>query len=510
MQANQFRKSTDVRGAECALLDARLSRAESPSCIILDFDETLWLRNSTELYLANLRPRFLAVPILLLIDILRPWIFLPGNRKRHVYRDWIRVVVTSLILPWSLALWRGRAPGLAARWTNFELLEMVRLQRRPLYVATFGFHAIVGPLLRHIEPAAKLCVFADFWSGHRVRRVGKKSLIQCSIGKEALERSVVVTDSADDTDLLDACGTPILIRWSEARYEAALANIYVPFMYTQRGKRPGSNYMVFGVLVEDVACLCFALVWTMPSPIVGVFAILLLHLSFWAVYEIGYVENDLAAIKFEREPKIPSGAALYGARMKPKLAWAAAFVMAVPALSCLIVCDRGSLEFGNITISAPMTFAVAFIFWGLYLAVTRLSFWIYNGLDVNSRSVWYLLLQVFRTTGYLLLLRTDVVGALLLASLAVARWIPYVCYRYTGIHWRETYHLLMLIIFCFLVSTVLLADQREVLWSQFSIATLFLVARARRPLYRLLKQARLKRIGDLGSAVEELKRAEGS
>lgn len=90
---------------------------------LVDFDETLWLRSSTEVYLASLRPRLLAFLVLTALDVLRPWRWLPGDRRTFLYRDWIRVSVTSLLLPWSLLLWRRQAKGLGRRWQNGPLVD---------------------------------------------------------------------------------------------------------------------------------------------------------------------------------------------------------------------------------------------------------------------------------------------------------------------------------------------------------------------------------------------------
>ena len=67
--------------------------------ILLDLDETLFLRNSTEEYLNTLKPRILGAILLILLDVLRPWNFLPGNLKGEVSRDWLRVIIKTLIFP---------------------------------------------------------------------------------------------------------------------------------------------------------------------------------------------------------------------------------------------------------------------------------------------------------------------------------------------------------------------------------------------------------------------------
>lgn len=90
--------------------------------LIVDFDETLFLLNSTEAFLDSARPRFLGAFILRLLDLTKPWLLLPGPRKQHVYRDWLRVLSVVVLMPWCVFSWRARAPRLGLKYWNQELL----------------------------------------------------------------------------------------------------------------------------------------------------------------------------------------------------------------------------------------------------------------------------------------------------------------------------------------------------------------------------------------------------
>lgn len=84
----------------------RLRNLQSPGdsgIAIVDFDETLFLPNSTVTYLEALRPRWLAAAVIGGLKVLRPWRWVPSWRADPVYHDyWLRILVTSVLMPWSL------------------------------------------------------------------------------------------------------------------------------------------------------------------------------------------------------------------------------------------------------------------------------------------------------------------------------------------------------------------------------------------------------------------------
>jgi phosphoserine phosphatase len=458
---------------------------------IVDFDETLWLRNSTECYLSTLRPRIVAVLILGLIDLFRPWLLLPGDRKRHIYRDWIRVVVTSLLLPWNLVLWRWRARKLAAEWTNEPLLAALQRSGLSIHIATFGFRLLVHPLLRQMLPTAKLCVAGSFWTGYRLRSVGKLKSVERKLGSDAVARSVVITDGVEDRDLLQACRKPLFVQWPDASYEPSFSHHYMPFEYTERGKRKGQRYLFHNVILEDVVLLCLAFAWLMPSPHIGAVGILLLHLSFWTVYEIGYWENDVLAVKNEAKPNIPEGTQACASRMHRGMAWLTAIIIATPGVAMLTYFNREAMPFGLGAVSWPMAFLGMLGMWVLYLLLSRWTYWIYNRLDTDSRSYLYVPLQMSRSVGYAFFFLTNAAGILLLTALIVGRWIPYLSYRMTGVSWSGSHRLLMFILALTLGATGLFVDSALLVNMQFAVGVLYLGARAHKPLRKLVKDARL-------------------
>ncbi|MBK5957011.1 hypothetical protein CCR97_02100 [Rhodoplanes elegans] len=437
-----------------------LAAADPATEVIVDFDETLWLRNSTEEYLRSLRPRPLAYLILAGLDVLRPWRLIGGASRQHLYRDWLRILVCSILLPWSLLLWRSRAPALAERWRNGDLLKALHDSGRTSFrVATLGTHAIVAPLLRHLAPQADLVASGTLLSGYEIRRLGKCASIARRHGRDLVCGAIVITDSDADADLLGGCATPLLIRWPAAEYRPAFAEAYVPFRYTQQGKRPGENYMLYGVLLEDVVLLWLSFAWIMPAPIAGAAALLALHLSLWCIYEIGYVENDTRAASHEATPQLWGGAGAASARhFRPAWAWTAAAAFAVLGAGLLVTFNAEAvrLPFGD----GPVAVLLAGVLgvWAVYLVLTRLVFAIYNRLDVTSRGIFYVVLQLLRTVGYGVLLATNVVGLAALLSLVLARWIKYLVYRDTGRRMAEDQRFLALLFFVVLAGTAASID----------------------------------------------------
>ncbi len=472
-----------------------LQATSADTAVIVDFDETLWLRNSTEEFLRELRPRALAWLVLALLELIRPWRLVGGRTRQHLYRDWLRSLVCIVLLPWSLVAWRRRAPALAARWRNEPLLALLRERGGvPLRVATFGLGVIVAPLLRHIAPDATLFAAGSLWSGHRIRIAGKAAWIEDRHGSEVITRATVITDSEADADLLRVCCTPVLVRWPQAEYRPALSGSYVPFLYTQRAKRPGANYMLYGVLLEDVMLLWLAFAWIMPDPLIGAAALLFLHLSFWTVYEIGYVENDTRAAAREAAPVVAAESAAHATRLDPWRAWLVASLLALPGLALLVLRVPAAMRWPLPDAPPGVLLAGSLAAWLVYLAAARGAYLVYNRLDVASRGIFYLVLQLLRTVGYALLLPLNAVGACALLSLVLARWVKYLVYRDTGTRLAEDQRFLSVIFYCVLAGTGVAVDARMFVGVQGAAVLAWLCIYAHRRLRAVLRQVRLLRI----------------
>ena len=113
--------------------------------MILDFDHTLLLSNSTEEYLESLRPRWLAALLLTALDFVQPWRVLGGVNTAFVYADHVRVVLATLLFPWAALAWRARALHTARRLMNHDLFAAI--EERPFVVASYGYGFLLRPLL---------------------------------------------------------------------------------------------------------------------------------------------------------------------------------------------------------------------------------------------------------------------------------------------------------------------------------------------------------------------------
>ena len=63
---------------------AAISAHDGP--VLVDLDETLYLRNSTEDFIDCARPGLLALMLLRLLDLVGPWRMIGGEQTRDVWR----------------------------------------------------------------------------------------------------------------------------------------------------------------------------------------------------------------------------------------------------------------------------------------------------------------------------------------------------------------------------------------------------------------------------------------
>jgi len=136
----------------------------------------------------------------------------------------------------------------------------------------------------------------------------------------------------------------------------------------------------------------------------------LLFVSFWAVYEIGYYDNDRCALAREEDPVVKDA---FGA-----------FPDFVPAACVWAV---GGSALGLAWSGAGWRGALC---WGLCLAAVALVFRTFNRLDKASRVWLYPVLAGLRSLGYLAILPAGPAG--LSAGLAqmFSRFLGYFLYRY--------------------------------------------------------------------------------
>jgi hypothetical protein len=461
-------------------LATHLAKADSPSIAILDFDETLWLRNSTEEFLEHVRPRILVVILLQVLGTLKPWRWLSRSDPEH-YRDWIRVGAVLLVAPWSVLTWRFGAKQLGPRYFNAPLLNAV-VQCRPgrIVVATFGFRFIVEPLLTAADQRVELLLSSSMWRGAALRKTGKARALQSVLDRNDLTNALFVTDSAIDSDAGDLCGRPFYIRWEKAEYRQAGLRPLLPLAYTARVKRPNERYILHGIVGYDLAVgfLAYALA---SSNVIGTAVSLAFYLlGFFAVYEIGYYENDTAAQKREAKPVLSRTFAELGSYFSVRAAWSfgllllalGAAVQTLTTLSELEGSWRAAFEF----------FAAHWLLAVVLVVGTRLTFHWFNSLSPRHRTVPMLALQLERTLGYALMLPLSWAGALLCVCHAFGRWFPYAIYRFGGERKKFPSHL-----FAFLLFAMASAGRLgEFFTAQFLIIAGYLALRAAKDGYTFI------------------------
>jgi hypothetical protein len=451
--------------------------------ILLDLDETLYLRNSTEDFIDSARPRVLALLVMRLLDVVKPWRWTGGESTRDVWR--VRFISTCF--PWTARHWRHRVAGLAESFTNQRLMAALNDPgsahpgSAPI-ITTVGFHPIVAPLvaalgLPHARiVAARLSTFAD-------RRDGKLHLAVEALGDDTVRRALVLTDSAQDLTLLNACTRPLRVIWPEARFRQALTSAYLPGQYLSQVKRPGTRYIVRGILQEDFAFWVLSSIALAALPLLHVLGLLFLLVSFWAIYERGYVDNDLIAESFEVEPKLSAAFAdstVATPRWQP---WGWALACGTIAIFIL----RWPLN------PVPADFAA----WTVVLLGTHGWFTVYNRLDKPTRVWMFAGLQFARSTAFVALVPVSPIGAAALGAHVLAKWVPYYVYRLGGKEWPEApFHLIRLLFFVILALLVWFSGG---LWSVLNWTALALLIwnlyRARQEIAAALKTVkRLDRV----------------
>jgi len=433
--------------------------------ILLDLDETLYLRNSTEDFIDSARPGLLALVLMRTLEVVKPWRWTGGEATRDVWR--VRSVF--VLLPGTLRSWQRRVDGLAARFANAPLLAALESRSMSPIVATNGFHPIVVPLVAALGlgdariVSARLSSFAD-------RRCGKLRLAVDALGAETVRDALVLSDSTQDLELLDACARPLRTGWPGANYQPALSGVYFPGRYTTKVKRPGSRYIVRGILQEDFAFWVLSSVGLAAVPVLHVLGLLFLLLSFWTIYEIGYVDNDQIAARFEEDPQL-SAAFLTASGTAPR--WAP-WVWATASGAAAVLLLRW-----------PGTPAAAdYAAWAAVLLTTHGWFAIYNRLDKATRVWLFPGLQFARSAGFVALVPIAPVGALALGAHILAKCVPYFVYRSGNRTWPDMpFHLIRLLFFVVLAALLAIAGGGALLGSGTALALLgWILFRARQEL----------------------------
>jgi hypothetical protein len=239
-----------------------------------------------------------------------------------------------------------------------------------------------------------------------------------------VRESLVITDSLNDLDILQQCGRPLRAVWPNATYHRALGRVYLPGEYISRIKRPGTNYILHGIIMGDFALWLVSSIGLAEHPARHLAGLLLLLLSFWAVYERGYVDNDLIASRYEADPTLSE--TYYSVSVATPVAqpwiWSS---LAGAAAVAILYPDK-------------ISFIGHFALWIAVLIATYACFLLYNRLDKTTRVWLYPILQTARCAAFTVVVPIVPAATAALGAQVMSQWIPYQVYRHTAGQWPDT------------------------------------------------------------------------
>ena len=459
--------------------------------VVVDFDETLFLRNSTELFLDSAKPAVLAAAVSHALGFVKPWRFSKRYGDGFAMGDWLRVLLVVCLLPWTVWRWRKLAPALARAYLNPELATLLANHRAPrLVVASHGFAFIIEPLLEAMRLEAEL-VACPLWSGFRARAAGKRAALEARYGAAAVAAAVVITDHAEnDADILAAVAQPLVVQWPEARYERAFSRTYVPLVYTEKAKHPTHSHLFAVFFAKDWFALVIASALLAPDPVLTALGLAFLIVSFAVVYELGYHENDVLGRRREKKPVLNEVRLALAGTVQEGQAWLFAALVALPGAWLLAWSAASSWlpVSGDIVEGTALMLAL----WLTLLAAIRGTFWLFNRVDERTRMLLFLPLQLMKGIFLVLVLGLplSVAGAALLVAVAFATWIPYIVYRMGGARWEspdDVNRLFMLVVM--LVSSGAVVGIEPLLHWHTAVVVAWAVYKARRHALKVWQEA---------------------
>lgn len=227
----------NITPIESEIAIATIAKAIKDNSVIIDFDETLFLRNSTAEYINSLRPRWLGFLLITVLKVIRPWHWLPGVFGGNLTKDWYLVTIPTILLPWTLLLWRHQAQQLAKLYSNTEIISAVgKNNHAPVIVASLGFNFIIKPILQQMPIRWDSLVACRFWQGAGDRQKGKLLMMQQVLSESAIKSAILITDSEDDLPLLQVVEQPCWVLWSTAKYIDPFADFWL-YVLTKKFKQ---------------------------------------------------------------------------------------------------------------------------------------------------------------------------------------------------------------------------------------------------------------------------------
>lgn len=375
--------------------------------VIVDLDETLYLRNSTEEFIGLALPNIVAAYLLRFLDLASPWRFIGGPKCRD---NW-RILLVLTLFPWTYLRWKKHCRITAPMFINTNLRNALQAHSTHLVVASNGYQILIRPLLRAFDLPSAVLVCCQLFR-FKDRRDGKLALLEKVVDRKIIAQSLVVTDSYTDADLLRVCKTPCLTVWREALFIRAFDGlVYLPTDYLGKVKRPkqraNRTLLIYDILPWVLVGLSASL------GIIEALGLIALFLSMWSIYEIGYFDNDQCAINYEKDPKLTPDAATFNGRHFKIKAWLTALALGAIAIALI----------------NPDTFSKLYAIWVLTLLALQGTYWIYNRIDKATRVWIYPALQLFRFGALFAVIPIAPVAYAVVFSQVFCRWINYIIYR---------------------------------------------------------------------------------
>lgn len=413
----------------------RLLESSANSKIYVDFDYTLFRSSSTEEFLSLGRPRFIATTLLRATGALRPWSLVGREDAARVLRDPIRSWILLILMPWTLWLFKQRAPSIFAQLKNDELVRMISgVDPDRVVIVSLGYEFLIRHLLRQTPLSKSRIVASSFRHPASMRKTGKLArlleLDMCPVRKV----DIVITDSLDDEDLLASVDNAFLIDPEIAKTRTTLESAYVPLQYTARVKR-STQFVVKQIFLEELPVVLLATALYQPfAPTIWMGAALL-FVAFLVAYEIGYAENDSIGYRNELKPKLSSNYEEHKDTSLEPAAWFWVIGLTISGVLALgpdiatVTLERLSLDIDGSKFGKLM--AIAFL-WLAIVVLGRGVFFVFNRLSMTWRVFAYLPLHFVKYFALTVLLPSQPVGYVLLFAQIVRTWSLYAIRRCNG------------------------------------------------------------------------------
>lgn len=405
--------------------------------IVLDFDYTLFLNNSTDAFLSNVCPKWLVFFIITISDSFLRML----SRHRLVnydkWRDFLRVAIVSFAIPWSVLMWRLRSKRLIQEFQNAELVDAVRsCNPSRITVLSFGFHHLLDPLISQIALPIKPFVICSR-IGFRplnLRKKGKVRELRPHLRPPDLPNALFVTDSKDDIEVLNYIPQSFLLQWSPY-FEKPFGKMYFPLRYTLEGKYPQRRYFLNQIIKEDLILVLLAYQLSWDSAI----AIVCLFFSFLTVYEIGYYHNDQHSAKMEAKPTLSESASGF-VDYPISRAYLWSTILSILGVLVLLLSNGDDLkplvrpfnfEWKNELLLELINLLVV---WGFALVTTLIVFKWFNRLRPHVRIYLFPLLHLLKAFVYSVMIPiAGVLGWMILIAQVMIQTMTYNIYRHGGV-----------------------------------------------------------------------------